>query len=566
MNATHVFALVLYFGLLIGLAPLLGAVMARLLDHEVMPSVGWRRRLAGAERVLFRALGMSPDREMTWREYALALLAFNTVGFVALLAQQIFQAYLPLNPSTLPGVPFALAANTAVSFVTNTNWQAYSGESTMSALTQMMGLGVQNFVSAATGLAVLLALARGLSRQQTDLLGNFWVDLVRCTLYVLLPLSLVLALLLAGQGVVQAFQPFPTATTLDGADQVIPLGPVASQIAIKQLGTNGGGYFGGNSSHPFENPTPLSNFIELLAILLLPASCVFLFGRLIRRPRHARALFAVMLVMTLAGLTVALWAEHQPNPSTGLSQNLEGKETRFSVTETVLWATATTVASNGSVNAMHDSFMPLTGLVLIASIMLGEVIFGGVGAGLYGMVLFVLLTVFLAGLMVGRTPEYLGKKIEAREMAWTLAGILIPCAVILSGAALACLTPSALAARANMGPHGLTEILYAFSSAAGNNGSTFAGLGANSDFFNGWLALAMLLGRYGVIIPVLAVAGSLAEKRAAPESVGAFPTEGATFAVLLAGVIVIVGGLNFFPALLLGPGVEHYLMLAGRLF
>ncbi|MEK8023333.1 MAG: potassium-transporting ATPase subunit KdpA [Candidatus Hydrogenedentota bacterium] len=566
MNIFHGLEVFLYFTGLVLLAAPQGILMARLLEPSAHAGTRWEKTLDRCERFFLKVVGVAPNQEMNWREYAIALMSFNILGIIILVLQQMFQAALPLNPAVVADVPFWLAVNTAVSFVTNTNWQAYSGETAMSYLTQMTGLAVQNFLSVATSVAALLVLARGLTRRSTELLGNFWRDLARTTLYILIPLSFLFALILVHEGVVQTFSGPVMATTIEGADQVIPLGPAASQIAIKQLGTNGGGFYGVNSAHPFENPTPLSNFFEMLAILLLPAACVFMFGRLIDRPRHAHALLAAMFILLFAGLGVSLWAEHQPNPALGITEQLEGKETRFSVTESVLWSVTTTAASNGSVNAMHDSFSPWTGLVQIFNMQLGEVVFGGVGCGLYGMVLFVLLTVFLAGLMVGRTPEYLGKKIETREMAWALTGILLPGACVLLGTAASCLVESALAGRANRGPHGLSEILYAFSSAAGNNGSAFAGLAVNTDFYNGWLALTMFLGRFGVLIPVLAIAGSLAAKRISAASSGTFPTEGPTFVVLLVGVIVIVGGLNFFPALLLGPGVEQFLMLAGRLF
>ena len=518
MKTTEWLQVIAYFGALIALTPLLGMFMARVFEGKRHPLFF----LKPVERALYKLAGVDEKREMRWTDYLGALLVFNLLGFLAVLGLQLFQARLPLNPQSLPNVPFWLALNTAVSFMTNTNWQAYSGEATLSYLVQMLGLTVQNFVSAATGMAVLLALARGLSRRCADTLGNFWADLVRTTVYVLLPLSFLLALVLVGQGVVQTFAPYVSVTTLEGQQQIIPLGPAASQIAIKQIGTNGGGFFGVNSAHPFENPTPLSNFLEMLAILLIPAAQTYTFGLMIGRRRHGWALFAVMLILVLGGFAIAWWAETSINPVTGLSAWMEGKETRFGVMNSVLWGTATSAASNGSVNAMHDSFSPIAGLVPLFNILLGEVVFGGVGAGLYGMILFVILTVFLVGLMVGRTPEYLGKKIEAREVRLAIIGILIPSLVILCGAALALLLPSARASLANAGPHGLSEILYAYASAAGNNGSAFAGLNANTPFYNGTLALAMLLGRFGVIIPVLGIAGSMARKRVAPPNPGTF--------------------------------------------
>jgi len=562
MKTSEWLQVVSYFGALLALAPLLGLFMARVFEEKRHPLFF----LKPVERAIYKLAGVDAKREMRWKDYLWALLAFNLLGFLMVFGLQLFQAHLPLNPQNIPRVPFWLALNTAVSFMTNTNWQAYSGEASLSYLVQMLGLTVQNFVSAATGMAVLLALARGLSRRCADTLGNFWADLVRTTVYVLLPLSLLFAVFLVGQGVVQSFAPYATVTTLEGPQQVIPLGPAASQIAIKQIGTNGGGFFGANSAHPFENPTPLSNFFEMLAILLLPAAQICTFGLLIGRRRHAWALFAVMLLLVLAGFAVAWVAETSVNPVTGLSAWMEGKETRFGVMNSVLWGTVTSAASNGSVNAMHDSFSPLAGLVPLFNILLGEVVFGGVGAGLYGMILFVILTVFLVGLMVGRTPEYLGKKIEAREVRLAIIGILVPGFVILCGAAVALLLPSARAGMANAGPHGLSEVLYAYASAAGNNGSAFAGLNANTPFYNGTLALAMLLGRFGVIIPVLGIAGGMVRKRVAPPNSGNFPTDTAAFAVILTFSLLIVGVLTFFPVLLLGPVVEHFLMLAGRSF
>ena len=562
MKTTEWLQVIAYFGALVALTPLLGMFMARVFEGKRHPLFF----LKPVEKVLYTLAGVDEKREMRWMDYLGALLVFNLLGFLAVLSLQLFQARLPLNPQNLPNVPFWLAFNTAVSFMTNTNWQAYSGEATLSYLAQMLGLTVQNFVSAATGMAVLLVLARGLSRRCADTLGNFWTDLVRTTVYVLLPLSFLFALVLVGQGVVQTFAPYVSVTTLEGQEQVVPLGPAASQIAIKQIGTNGGGFFGVNSAHPFENPTPLSNFVEMLAILLIPAAQIYTFGLMIGRRRHGWALFAVMLMLVLGGFAVAWWAETSINPVTGLSAWMEGKETRFGVMNSVLWGTVTSAASNGSVNSMHDSFSPIAGLVPLFNLLLGEVVFGGVGSGLYGMILFVILTVFLVGLMVGRTPEYLGKKIEATEVRLAIIGILIPSLVILCGTALALLPPSARASLANAGPHGLSEILYAYASAAGNNGSAFAGLNANTPFYNGTLALAMLLGRFGVIVPVLGIAGGMARKRVAPPNPGVFPTDTAGFVVILTGSILIVGMLTFFPVLMLGPVVEHFLMLAGRTF
>jgi K+-transporting ATPase ATPase A chain len=447
--------------------------------------------------------------------------------------------------------------------MTNTNWQSYSGETTLGYLVQMFGLTVQNFMSAATGIAILVAVMKGLTNKTSETLGNFWVDLTRSVIYVLLPLSIILAVLLIGQGVVQTLSPYVKATTMQGTEQIIPLGPAASQIAIKQLGTNGGGFFNTNSSHPFENPTPFSNLLEMLAILIIPASLTFTYGRFAGSSRQGWALFTVMFIFFAAGLIASLFSEYGHNNVLGLSGIMEGKETRFGITNSVLWSVVTTDASNGSVNAMHDSLSPLSGMVCMFNMMLGEVIFGGVGAGLYGMVIFVILTVFIAGLMVGRTPEYLGKKIEAFEVKMAIIAVLAPSMVILAFSAWACLSVPGTASLNNAGPHGLSEILYAFSSAAGNNGSAFAGLNANTVFYNLTLGLGMLIGRFGVIIPVIAIAGTMARKKITPLSSGTFRTDNWLFVVLLTGVIVIIGGLTFFPALALGPIIEHLLMNLG---
>ncbi len=547
--------LALYVAILLGLAPVVGGWIERVgtgvrLGFLAIP-LGW------LERFIYRVSGCDPRPGMNWRRYASALLWFNGVGLAMLLGILLFQHRLPVNPGQLPGLPFALALNTAISFVTNTNWQAYSGESTLSSLAQCAGLAVQNFVSAATGLSVLFALARGIARRGGDDLGNFWADLVRTTVYVLLPLSLILAVLLVGEGVVQSFAPYPQATSLEGKVFAIPLGPAASQIAIKQLGTNGGGFFGVNSAHPFENPTPLSNFLQCLAILLIPAAQVDAFGRMVGARRHAWAILSTMLVLFVATLSLGLFAEFQPHPSLDGLPFLEGKETRFGILNSVLWAGATSAASNGSVNAMLDSFSPLGGLMALANLLLGEVVFGGVGAGLYGMLMYVVLAVFLAGLMVGRTPEYLGKKIERREVIAALVATLGPFFLVLILAAVACRTEAGLASLSHHGPHGLSEILYAFASMVGNNGSAFGGLNAGTDFYLHLGSFALLAGRFLVLVPALVIAGSLAPKKVAPPSSGTFPTDGALFAVLLAGVVVIVGGLTHLPALTLGPVLEH---------
>lgn len=518
------------------------------------------------ERGIYKVSGVDPAQEMSWKAYAISLLAFNFMGGLLLLAMELTQQWLPLNPQHLPNVPLGLAANTATSFMTNTNWQAYSGEATMSYFTQMAGLAVHNFVSAATGVAVAAALARGVVRKQANSIGNFWADLTRSTLYLLLPLSIAIALILTQQGVVQTFQGYATATTVEGATQQIPLGPAASQIAIKQLGTNGGGFFGQNSTHPFENPTPLSNFIEVFVIFWLGSALVYMFGVMARDKRQGWAIWAAMFVLFAAGFAVVCWAELQPNPALGLTTSLEGKEVRFGQFNSALFATVTTDASCGAVNSMHDSLTPVSGLVLLTNMMLGEVVFGGVGAGFYGMLMFVLLTVFIAGLMVGRTPEYLGKKIEAREVTWAIIAVLAPGILILIGSALTMLYPAAMNSRNNAGPHGLTEVVYAFTSAAANNGSAFAGLNANTDWYNYALALNMFLGRFGIIIPVLSIAGSLAQKKTSAPSIGTFPTNGPVFTILLISVVLIVGALTFFPVLSLGPIIEHFLMQAGRTF
>ncbi|MBS1962643.1 MAG: potassium-transporting ATPase subunit KdpA [Bdellovibrionales bacterium] len=506
------------------------------------------------------------ESEMDWKRYAWSVIVFNGIGLVVVYLFQILQQSLPLNPAGLPAVTWHSAINTAVSFVTNTNWQGYAGETTMSSLTQMAALTVQNFVSAATGMAVAVALMRGMTRKSTADLGNFWSDLVRGTLYILLPFSVVFSLVLAGEGVVQTFSSNVEVVTLEGAKQTIPLGPAASQIAIKQLGTNGGGFFNTNSAFPLENPTPLSNWLEMLAILLLPAGFALSFGEFAGSRRQGWALFAAMLVFLVGALGVSLWSEFGGHPAFPGVAWMEGKETRFGVVNSVIWSVFTTAASNGSVNAMHSSLTPLAGGVSMFLIMLGEIVFGGLGSGLYGMILFAILTVFIAGLMVGRSPEYLGKKIEAREIQMAILAVLLPSAVVLIGTAASVVLPAGLSSLSAAGPHGFSEILYALTSAANNNGSAFAGLNANTPYYNLLLAFAMLVGRFGVIFPVLAIAGNLAGKKIAPASSGTFATDSPLFVLLLVGVILIVGGLTFFPALVLGPIVEHLLILGGRTF
>lgn len=557
MNTPSLVQVLVFLVLLVACVPLLGGYMARVFTAERTVLTPW---LAPLERGIYRLAGCNPQEEMTWTAYLWALVAFHVVGFLAVLGLQLAQGALGLNPQHWPGVPFALALNTAVSFLTNTNWQAYAGESTLSTLTQMLGLTVHNFVSAASGIAVLLAVIRGLVRRSGTTVGNAWADLVRSTLYVLLPLSLVLAVLLISQGVVQTGAPYAEATTLEGAMQLLPLGPAASQIAIKQLGTNGGGFYGVNSAHPYENPTAFSNLLELLALLVIPAALCYTYGVMVGARRQGWVIFGAMLALYLAGLALALTAEGQ------FAGAMEGKEVRFGVANSVLFAHATTATSCGAVNAMHDSMAPLTGLVLMFNLMLGEVVFGGVGCGLYGMLLFVVLTVFMAGLMVGRTPEYLGKKIEQREVLLAMVAVLVPSAALLVPAAIAAVTPAGLDSLNNGGPHGLSEILYAFASMAGNNGSAFAGLNANTPFYNYVGALVMLVGRCVVMLPALALAGGLVSKKVAPPSAGTFPTDGVLFGVLLVAVVLIVGLLTHIPALTLGPLVEHLLLQQGRFF
>ncbi|MBG6287776.1 potassium-transporting ATPase subunit KdpA [Pseudomonas nitroreducens] len=559
MNSHDVLLIIAFLALVLVPAPFLGRFYYRVME-------GQRTFLSPVflpvERAIYRVCGIHPDDEQDWKSYTLALLAFNLVGLVLLFAILLLQGGLPLNPQHLPGLEWTLAFNTAVSFVTNTNWQAYSGEASLSYLSQMLGLTVQNFVSAAVGLAVLVALARGISRKSTNNLGNFWVDLTRATLYGLIPLCLLLALLLVWQGVPQTFLDYAHALTVQGADQSIPLGPAASQIAIKQLGTNGGGFFGVNSAHPFENPTIWSNLFEVVSIILIPAALVFTFGHYVKDLRQSRAILGCMLVLFALGLGASLWAEYQPNPALSALPveqvaPLEGKESRFGTTASVLWAVTTTAASNGSVNAMHDSLNPLSGMVAMLNMMVGEVIFGGVGAGLYGMLLFVLIAVFLAGLMVGRTPEYLGKKLEAREVRLLVATLLVmPVGVLVLGAIAASL-PGPAASVSNPGAHGFSQLLYAYTSGTANNGSAFGGFGANTPFHNLMIALAMLIGRFGYILPVLAIAGSLAAKKATPVGPNSFPTHGLLFVSLLTATILLVGGLNFLPTLVLGPVADH---------
>ncbi len=596
MTANGWFQIFLFFGLVVLCAKPIGIYMAHVFERKrTFADVLFRP----IERAIYRLTGVDEGYEMRWTEYTVAMLVFSLVTLLATYLIERLQHVLPLNPQGLPGVPADLAWNTAVSFTTNTNWQAYVPESTMSYLTQILTLSYHNFFSAAVGMAVAVAFMRGISRRKSKTLGNFWVDTTRASLWILLPGCLLYALLLVSQGVVQNFRPYDqaklvqplTVTSIGGADgkqmtqtvttQSIAQGPVASQEAIKMLGTNGGGFFNANSAHPFENPTPLSNFLEMVSIFLIPAGLTVTLGRMTRSPAHGWAVFSAMAALFLIGVFVAYYAETQPNPllhSAGLrvdqhasplqpGGNMEGKEVRFGIANSALFATVTTDASCGAVNGMHDSFMPLGGLVPLVNIMLGEVIFGGVGAGLYGMLIFVILAVFIAGLMVGRTPEYLGKKIEAYDVKMAmLYTLILPLSILGLSAASLMMPKLGLASLANTGPHGLSEILYAFTSATGNNGSAFAGLNANTRWYNVSLGFAMLIGRFLMVVPVLAIAGNLGGKKLIPPSPGTFPVHTPLFTVLLTGTIVIVGALTFFPALSLGPILEHLLLLAGKAY
>lgn len=573
--------LALFLALLTLLGPPLGRFIARTLEGRPAP---WAKLTDPLERLFYRLAGVRPHEETDWKRYAVGALFFNAAGLLVVYALQRLQAVLPLNPQGLPGVVPHLSFNTAVSFATNTNWQSYGGETTLSYLVQMLGLTTQNFVSAATGIAVMAALIRGLARRSAGTIGNFWADLVRTTLHVLLPLSLVLALALVSLGVVQTFAPCVTAGVVQpiadarGAPvttQVIAVGPAASQVAIKQLGTNGGGFFSVNSAHPLENPTPLSNLLQLLAILLVPVALCFTFGEMVADRRQGWAIFAAMTLLFLLFTVPVMRVEHGPNArltalgvdaAPGALQpggNMEGKEARFGPAESALWASATTAASNGSVNSMHDSYLPLGGMVPMVLMQLGEVVYGGVGSGLYGMLMFAFTAVFLSGLMVGRTPEYLGKKIEAFEMKMASLAILVPPIVVKLGTAVAVATAAGRAGIQDPGPHGFSEVLYAVSSAGNNNGSAFAGLTAATTFYDVLLGLAMLLSRYWLIVPVLAVAGSLAAKKKVPPGEGTLPTHTPLFVFLLASVVLVVGALAFFPALALGPVVEHLMLARG---
>ncbi len=575
MLSNSVIQLVAFFLIVALVSVPLGLYMARVFSHErtFLDPV-----LSPIERLIYKICGMNPGVEMGWAGYAVSMLAFSLVSMIFLYALQRLQYYLPLNPQGLAGVPPGLAFNTAASFTTNTNWQAYSGEQTLSYLTQMVGLTSHNFLSAAAGIAMAAAVVRGFARRSAKTIGNFWVDLTRTTLWVLIPISLIFALVLVWQGVPDNFSPYVNAKTIEGAPQTIAEGPVASQEIIKELGTNGGGFMNVNSAHPYENPTPLTNLIEMLAIFSIGAGLTHTFGKMVGDRRQGWALFAVMAILFLAGAAPAIWAEQRGNPqfsAIGIDQhasaaqsggNMEGKEVRFGIVESALWATATTDTSCGAVNSMHDSYTPLGGLVPMVNMQLGEVIFGGVGSGLYGIIVMAVLAVFIAGLMVGRTPEYLGKKIEAREMKLAMLYVLIFPAVILIPTAIGAVIPAGLSSISNPGPHGFSQILYAYTEAGANNGSAFGGLNANVPFYNVTMAFVMLLGRFMMAIPALAIAGSVAAKKTTAASAGTFPTDGVPFVFLLIGVIVIVGALTFFCADALGPIVEQLLMMSGKLF
>jgi K+-transporting ATPase ATPase A chain len=575
MTANGFLQIAVYFLLLLALTKPLGGYMTRVFAGE---RTWLSPLLLPVEKFFYRLAGIDAKREQDWKTYAVAMLLFSLAGFASLYLLQRVQSLLPFNPQGMSDVAPDLAFNTSVSFITNTNWQAYGGETTMSYLIQMVGLTVHNFVSAATGIALAIAFIRGFARNSAKTIGNFWADLTRCVLYILLPISVVAALLLVWQGIPQNLNAYVDATTLEGAKQTIAQGPVASQIAIKMFGTNGGGFFNANAAHPYENPTALSNLLQMILMISIGAALTNVFGRMVGNQKQGWALFGVMAIISLAGVLIAYGAESAGNPNFaafGVDQaasalqsggNMEGKEARFGIANSALFATLTTDASCGAVNSMHDSFTPLGGLVPLLNIELGEIVFGGVGSGLYGMLLFAIVAMFVAGLMVGRTPEYVGKKLESREVKMTMLAILILPFSNLGFTALASVLPAGIAGIANNGPHGFSEILYAYTSATGNNGSAFAGLSANTLFYNVTLALAMLIGRFAMIVPMLAVAGALAEKKLVPPSSGTFPTDNGLFVALLVGVILIVGGLTFFPVLALGPIVEHTLMQAGTLY
>ncbi|MGA2546957.1 MAG: potassium-transporting ATPase subunit KdpA [Rectinemataceae bacterium] len=557
MKPQDIAEIVVVAAVAMGCAPFLAAYMARVFSGAKHPLTF----LEPVETLFYRITGIDPGQEMGWKKYALSLLAFSGASIALLFLILVGQGHLPLNPQKFPGMKWDLALNTAISFITNTNWQAYSGEAALSYFSQAVGLAVQNFLSAAAGMAVAVAVIRGIAahRMESDgkpAIGNFWVDMTRSVLYVLLPLSIIIALILVSQGVVQSLSGYAPALSLEGKSDLIPLGPAASQVAIKHLGTNGGGFFGPNSAFPFENPTPLSNIVEVIAQILIPFAFPLLFGRMIGKKRQGRVIFAVMLVILVALVFSAVASEQRWG-------SMEGKETRFGKSDSALFAVLTTITSCGAVNAMHDSFSPLGGMIPMIDIMLGEVIFGGVGSGLYGMLALVFITVFIAGLMVGRSPEYLGKKIEAREIQLAMLAIIAPNFIILAFSAVAIALPVGLAGLANRGPHGLSEILYAYTSGAGNNGSAFGGLSVNTPFYNLTIGADMLIGRFGVMFPMLGLAGGLASKKLVAPGAGSFKTDTATFGVLLVAVVVIVAGLTHFPALTLGPILDHFLMTMG---
>ena len=563
MDAMLALKIFIYFALILAVAKPLGVYMARLFTREKTYAV---------ERVIYRLTGVDETQEQSWAAYTIAMLVFSAVTLFLTYAIERLQQHLPLNPDHMPAVAPDLAWNTAMSFTTNTNWQAYSGETTMSHLTQMVGLTLHNFVSAAVGIALAIVVIRGVARASSNTVGNFWVDLTRCTLWLLLPLCLGSAALFASQGVIQNFHPTQHVTTLEGKVQKIPQGPIASQEAIKELGTNGGGFFNANSAHPYENPTPFSNLLQMFLIFAISAGLPVTLGIMTGKPRHGWAVFWAMAILFLIAVAIATYAEQHGNPihhRLGVATadgNMEGKEVRFGIGDSALFATITTDASCGAVNSMHDSFTPIGGSIPLLNIMLGEIVFGGVGAGLYGMFLFIVLAVFIAGLMVGRTPEYLGKKIEAHDVKLAMLAVLILAFSILAGTAISAITTAGTSSLNNAGPHGLSEMTYAFTSATGNNGSAFAGLNANTKFYNIALALAMFAGRFLMIIPIIGIAGSLAAKKKVAETAGTFPVDGPLFTFLLIGVIVIVGALTYFPVLSLGPYVEHFLMNAGKVF
>lgn len=571
MTTNGIFQILFYLVLLTLLAKPVGVYMTKVYTGErTFLDIIFRP----IERLFYAICRIDPNTEMNWKQYGITMLMFSLVSGIAVYAIQRLQYSLPLNPQELNAPTADSSFNTAVSFMTNTNWQGYGGETTMSYLTQMLGLTVQNFVSAAVGMALAIVFIRGISRFETDKLGNFWSDLVRGTLYILLPLSLIAAIFFVSQGVVQNFKPYDTVQTIDGASQTIAQGPAAAQIAIKQIGTNGGGFFNVNSAHPLENPTPLSNFVQMLLILLIPAGFTYTLGLMVRSQGHGRAVYAAMMIMLVAGIAVTYWAESNGNPlypanvdQAVVGGNFEGKEVRFGTANSALWATVTSAASNGSVNSMHDSYTPIGGLVPMVNIQLGEVIFGGVGAGMYGILIMIILTVFIAGLMVGRTPEYLGNKIEAYDVQMAVLYILIFPLAVLGLTAVSVLAPDfGLTSLNNPGAHGLSEILYAFTSGTGNNGSAFAGLNANTPWYNTTIGIAMLLGRFFMIIPVLAIAGNLAAKRSVPATLGTFPVNTPLFTVLLISIVLIVGALTFFPVLSLSPILEHFQMINGQTF